>query len=183
MFEHLRPAIVMTVLFTLVTGLAYPLAITGIANAILPAQAAGSLIEREGRVVGSALIGQSFTGAGYLHPRPSAAGAGYDAMASGGSNLGPSSARLVADARTRAADWGSAPAPAEMITASASGLDPHITLAAALAQADRIAAARGMDRAAVEAAIRAAARGPAFGFVGGSVVNVLAVNLALDRAA
>lgn len=183
MLSQLRPAVTMALALTALLGIAYPLAVTGAAQALMPAQANGSLIERDGRIVGSALIGQSFTGAGYLHPRPSAAGEGYDAMASGGSNLGPSSAKLVADARARAAAWGAAPAPAEMITASASGLDPHISLDAALAQAPRIAAARGMDPAAVETAIRGAARGPAFGFVGAPVVNVLAANLALDAGA
>lgn len=183
MLSQLRPAVTMALALTALLGIGYPLAITGAAQALMPGQANGSPIERDGRVVGSALIGQTFTGAGYLHPRPSAAGNGYDAMASGGSNLGPSSAKLLADARARAADWGSTPAPAEMITASASGLDPHISLEAALAQVQRIAATRGVDAAVVETAIRGAVRGPAFGFVGAPVVNVLAANLALDAGA
>lgn len=180
MLSQLRPAVTLALAFTAILGVAYPLAVTGVAQAVMPAQAGGSLIERDGAVVGSALIGQDFTGAGYLHPRPSVTDPAYNAASSGGSNLGPSSAKLVAEVKARAAAFDVQPAPAEMATASASGLDPQITLGAALAQVPRIAAARGADPAAVEAAIRSAARGPAFGFVGRPVVNVLAANLALD---
>lgn len=178
MFSQLRPALTLLVAFSLLLGIAYPLAMTGISKALFPAQANGSLIVKDGTVIGSALIGQGFTQAGYLHPRPSAGG--YDAANSGGSNLGPSSKALIADVKTRATAFGPTPVPSDIVTASASGLDPHISLGAALAQVPRIAQARGVAPAQVEAAIRAATTGPAFGFVGGPVVNVLRANLALD---
>lgn len=181
MFTQLRPALTLLGAFSLLLGLLYPLAMTGIAQALFPAQANGSLIERDGAIVGSALIGQGFAQPGYLHPRPSAGG--YDAANSGGSNLGPSSKAQIAEIAARAAAFGPGPAPADIVTASASGLDPHISLTAALAQMPRIAAARGMAPEAVEAAIRAATTGSAFGFVGSHVVNVLQANLALDAAA
>ena len=146
MISHIRPAVVMVAGFTALLGLAYPLAVTGIAQLALPWQANGSLIERDGSVVGSALIGQSFTRPEYLHPRPSATDPAYNAVA----------------------------------TASGSGLDPHITLDAALRQVDRIAMARGLPATAVRDAIRDATTGPAFGLVGDPVVNVLTANLALD---
>lgn len=180
MILQLRPALVMVGAFTALLGLAYPLAMTGIAQVAMPRQADGSLVTRDGAVVGSALIGQSFTRPEYLHPRPSATDPAYNAGASTGSNLGPSSAALLAQVRERAAAFGAAPVPSEMATASGSGLDPHITLDAALRQVDRIAAARGIPAAAVKDAIRDAATGAAFGFVGEPVVNVLGANLALD---
>lgn len=183
MLAHLRPALMLTLIFTLLTGFLYPLAITGLAQALFPAAANGSLVTRGGAVIGSALIAQPFTGAGYLHPRPSAAG--WNAAGGGGSNLGPTSAALVAAVAARRAAFGAengAPAPIDAVTASASGLDPDISPANALAQAGRIAAARRADPAAVRALIGAAVKGPLFGLYGAPRVNVLEVNLALDAA-
>jgi len=187
MLSHLRPALVSMVLFTLLLGLAYPLGVTGLAQALLPGQANGSLIRADdGRVVGSALVGQAFSGPGYLHPRPSAAGDGYDASASSGSNLGPMDSRLTGRiAETAAGLRAESPAaiPGDAITASASGLDPHISPANAERQAPRIAAARGLPLAQVRAAIARETDGPLLGFIGRPTVNVLRVNLALDAEA
>jgi K+-transporting ATPase ATPase C chain len=192
MLTLLRPALVLTVLFTLLTGLAYPLAITGLAQGLLPHQANGSLITRGERVVGSELIGQAFTGPRYIHGRPSATTAAdpadatktvdapYNAAASGGSNLGPSSRALLEAVQARAAALGVAPAPADLVTASASGLDPHVSPAAAMAQAARVAAARGVAAARVEALVQRHTEGRSFGILGEPRVNVLALNLALD---
>lgn len=180
MLTHLRPALTMVGAFSLLLGLGYPLAMTGIAQALLPDQANGSLIERDGRVIGSSLIGQDFTRAEYLHGRPSATSPAYNASASGGSNLGPSSAALKTAVADRAAAFGPLPVPSDAVTASASGLDPHLSLKAALMQVPRIATERGLDPAAVELAIRKASSGPAFGLVGSAIVNVLEANLALD---
>ncbi|WP_421736233.1 potassium-transporting ATPase subunit KdpC [Caulobacter sp.] len=183
MLSHLRPAIVSTLFFTVLLGLAYPLAVTGAAGALFPAQASGSLIRSGGKVVGSNLIGQAFTGDAYLHPRPSAAGKGYDAAASSGSNYGPLNpdyaARVKTDADAlRAAGPGAIPVDA--VTASGSGLDPDVSPAYAQRQAARIAAARKLAPGRVEAVIAAQTRGPTLGFLGQSRVNVLKVNLALD---
>lgn len=183
MLTHLRPAIALTVLFTVLTGLAYPLAMTGIAQALFPAAANGSLIEREGTVIGSSLIAQGFAGDAYLHPRASASG--YNAAGTGATNLGPSSAALIADVADRRAAWealNGAPAPIDAVTTSGSGLDPDISPEAALAQADRIAAARGADPAEVRALIDAAVQGRALGLYGEPRVNVLLTNIALDEA-
>jgi K+-transporting ATPase ATPase C chain len=183
MLTHLRPAIALTVLFTLLTGLAYPLAMTGIAQALFPAAANGSLIEREGAVVGSSLIAQPFAGEGYLHPRASASG--YNAAGTGATNLGPTSATLIADVAARRAAWealNGATAPIDAVTTSGSGLDPDISPETALAQADRIAAARGADPAAVRALIEAAVQGRTLGLYGEPRVNVLVTNIALDEA-
>ncbi len=192
MLTLLRPALVLTVLFTLLTGLAYPLAITGLAQGLLPREANGSLITRGDRVVGSELIGQAFTGPRYVHGRPSATTAAdpadatktvdapYNAAASGGSNLGPSSRALLEAVQARAAAAGIAPAPADLVTASASGLDPHVSPAAAMAQAARVAAARGVAPARVEALVQRHTEGRSFGVLGEPRVNVLALNLALD---
>ena len=187
MFAHLRPALVMILLFTLLTGLAYPLAVTGIAQAVFPAQANGSLIERDGHVVGSALIGQAFAGDRYFHPRPSAAGAGgYDASASSGSNYGPLNPdlakRVQGDAATLRASTGHQEVPDDAVTTSGSGLDPDISPAYALLQADRIARARGASPEAVRRLIAAQVRQPALGFLGQPRVNVLLTNRALDAA-
>lgn len=186
MLSHLRPALVLLLLFTLLTGVLYPLAITGIAALAFPEQAAGSLLQRQGRVIGSALIGQRFSAPHYFHGRPSAAGAdGYDAMASGGSNLAPTSAALVARVRADIASAGARPGsvPADLVTASGSGLDPDISPAAAQAQIARVAAARRWPVDRVRAAVDVATEQPLLGLVGEPRVNVLRLNLMLDAAA
>lgn len=183
-----RPALVLLLVLSLLTGLVYPLAVTGLAQTLSPAAARGSLVERDGRVVGSALIGQSFTDPRHVWGRPSATTPmAYNASASGGSNLGPSNPALVAAVRERmaalrAADPGqTAPVPVDLVTASASGLDPDISRAAADYQAPRVARLRGLPLARVQAAIDEASTGPWLGFLGEPRVNVLALNLALDR--
>ncbi|WGM37765.1 potassium-transporting ATPase subunit KdpC [Caulobacter sp. NIBR1757] len=185
MLSHLRPALVSMALFTAVLGLAYPLTVTGIAQAALPAQANGSLVVDNGKVVGSALIAQGFSQPGYLHPRPSAAGKGYDAAGSSGSNYGPLNedyaARIKADADALRADNAS-PIPVDAVTTSGSGLDPDVSPANAERQVARIAAARGMAPDRVRAVIAKATQGPTLGFLGQPRVNVLKVNLALDAA-
>lgn len=183
MLQHLRPAFTLTLAFTLLTGLAYPLAITGLANRLFPDQAKGSLIEGGRGVIGSALIGQGFAGAGYLHPRPSASA--YGATPSGASNLGPTNAALIAEVAARRQAFlalNGVAAPVDAVTASASGLDPDISPETALAQAARIAKARGADLAAVRALILGRVQGPLWGLYGDATVNVLETNLALDAA-
>lgn len=185
MLSQLRPAIVMIALFTLLLGVAYPFAVTGVAQLAFPSQADGSLIRNaQGQVVGSALIGQPFAEARYLHPRPSAAGDGYDASASSGSNLGPLNADLAARIKTDAdairADTGATVIPADAVTTSASGLDPHISPAYARLQAARVAQARGVDVSAVQQVIDANTEGALLGFIGQPRVNVLLTNRALD---
>lgn len=183
MLTHLRPAIALTVVFTLLTGLAYPLVMTGAAQTLFPSAANGSLIETEDTVIGSSLIAQPFAGASYLHPRPSASG--WNAAGTGASNLGPTSAALIATVAERRAAWeaaNGAPAPIDAVTASGSGLDPHISPENALAQAGRIATARRMDESAVRAVIEAAVEGPWLGLYGERRVNVLLTNIALDEA-
>jgi K+-transporting ATPase ATPase C chain len=188
MLSDLRPAIVSTVLFTVLLGLVYPLAITGVAGVAFPYQAGGSLVrDGSGQVIGSALLGQGFAKDEYLHPRPSAAGAnGYDASASSGSNYGPLNAdlakRVKGDAETLRASTGHQEIPDDAITTSASGLDPDISPAYALLQADRIAKARGASPDEVRKVISAHVDAPALGFLGQSHVNVLMTNLALDAA-
>jgi K+-transporting ATPase ATPase C chain len=182
---HFRPALVTMGLFTALLGLAYPLAITGVAQVAFPAQANGSLIRNaKGVVVGSALIGQTFARAEYLHPRPSAAGSGYDASASSGSNMGPLNETLIAREKAQAAalraEAPGVPIPADAVTASASGLDPDISPAFARLQAARVAQARKAPQAAVRALIDSHVQQPLLGFIGQPRVNVLAVNRALD---
>lgn len=183
MLTQLRPAIMMTILFTLLTGLAYPLAITGLAQSLFPTAANGSLILQGDAVIGSALVAQPFAGPDYLHPRPSASN--WNAAGTGASNLGPTSAVLIADVAERRAAWetlNGQPAPIDAVTTSGSGLDPDISPENALAQVDRIASARGADVAAVRALIDSAARGRTLWLFGERTVNVLETNLALDAA-
>jgi K+-transporting ATPase ATPase C chain len=185
MLKALRPAIVMIALFTLLLGVAYPLAVTGVAQAAFPSQANGSLVrDRDGTVRGSALVGQAFAEARYLHPRPSAAGEGYDASASSGSNLGPMNedlkTRVAESAAAVRAEDGPGLIPADAVTASASGLDPDISPAYARLQAARVARARGVDVEQVQRIIDQHTERPLLGFIGQPRVNVLMTNRALD---
>ena len=183
MLAHLRPAIALTLFFTCLTGLAYPLAMTGAAQTLFPAAASGSLIDRDGTVIGSTLIAQPFAGAAYLHPRPSASG--WNAAGTGASNLGPTSAALIASVAERRAAWEAAngtDVPIDAITASGSGLDPDVSVENALGQSDRIAKARGADPVAVRALIEGAVQQPFLGLYGEARVNVLLTNIALDEA-
>jgi potassium-transporting ATPase KdpC subunit len=199
MLKEIRPAIVLLVALTLITGLAYPLAITGIAGVLFPHQAQGSLIERDGMVIGSALIGQVFTDDKYFHGRPSATNtpdpndptknvdAPYNAANSGGSNLGPTSKaladRLQGDVDKLKAENPSAPVPVDLVTTSASGLDPHISPAAALFQVPRVAKARNLPEDSLRQLVQERTEGRFLGLLGEPRVNVLALNIALDRVA
>ena len=187
MIADLRASVVATLLLVVLCCGAYPLVVWGIAQAAYPGKANGSLLKDGGNVVGSSLIGQGFRGPAYFHPRPSAAGQGYDAANSGGTNLGPTSKRLIEDVRSRVAAYRAenglppeALVPADAVTASASGLDPHISFANALHQAARIAAARGMTEDDVLKKVRAHAEGRTLGILGEPRVNVLMLNLDLD---
>ncbi|WP_017579266.1 K(+)-transporting ATPase subunit C [Nocardiopsis valliformis] len=188
MVRNLITAAGMLALFTLVTGLAYPLAVTGAAQAVFPHQANGSLLERDGRVVGSEQLAQGFTGQGYFHPRPS--DVDHDGAASGGANLGPLDEGLLEDFAARAEEYRAVnglaedhQVPVDAVTASASGLDPHISVANARLQADRVAEARGVPHEDVEALIGEHTAPRAAGVLGEPGVNVLNLNLALDEAA
>lgn len=181
----LRPAIVLTLLFALLLGIVYPLALTGIGQLAFPGQANGSLLrDARGTIIGSSLIAQGFTGDRYFHPRPSAAGKGYDGLASAGSNLGPASQaladRVKADVAANQAKAPGQSVPADLVTTSASGLDPHISPEAALYQVPRIAKARGLPEARVRALAEQAIEHPLLGFLGERRVNVLLLNRQLD---
>ena len=184
--HYLRPAIAVLVGLAAVTGLVYPAAVTAVAQIVFPAQANGSMITVDGRTVGSTLIGQAFSDPRYFWGRPSAAGDGYDGMASGGSNLGPTSRTLIervgADMDRLRGAHGTAPIPVDLVTASASGLDPDISPEAAAYQVARVAATRGLDPAEVEAAVARHTEGRLLGFLGEPRVHVLELNLDLDRA-
>lgn len=182
--KNLRTAILMLVVTTVLLGLIYPLVVTGIAQILFPAQANGSLIKNAaGEVVGSEWIAQSFTSAGYFHPRPSAVN--YDAAGSGGSNLGPTSAKLMERIKTDAAklqvENPRVPIPAELVTTSASGLDPHLSPVAVAFQLPRVAAARKQSLASIQAVVQQFTAARQFGLLGESRVNVLLLNLELDR--
>ncbi|NML93867.1 potassium-transporting ATPase subunit KdpC [Novosphingobium olei] len=182
----LRPALVMTGLFAGLLGLAYPAAITAVAQVAMPQQANGSLIVERGKVVGSHLIGQQFAAPGYFHGRPSAAGNGYDAAASSGSNLGPASQALHDRVRDALKSTPSSPGslvPPDLVTTSASGLDPHVSPEAAFLQVSRIAKARGLPEARVRSLVQDHVEGPLLGLLGEPRVNVLELNIALDAMA
>jgi K+-transporting ATPase ATPase C chain len=177
-------------LLTVLSGVLFPAALAGLAWLLFPRQAGGSLVDRDGEVVGSDLIGQDFSGPGYFHPRPSAAGRGYDAASSGGTNLGPSNPKLRDDVRALAETFralnGLAPdavVPADAVTRSGSGLDPHISPANADLQVPRVARARGMSEESVRRLVAAQTRGRSLGILGEPAVAVLPLNLALDRTA
>ncbi len=207
MLRQLRPAIVSVLVFMILTGLIFPSVITMIAKAVFPHQAGGSLIEQNGKVVGSEIIGQNFTSPGYFHPRPSAAGSGYDASASSGTNLGPTSDKLINGIHKRLPDGkddpsnfdgikdlaaayrkengllDNAPVPADAVTRSASGLDPHISPANAALQVARVARVRELSEDQVGKLVAENTAGRQLGFLGEPGVNVLKLNLALDKAA
>ena len=190
MLRQLRPALLSVLLFTALCGVLFPAVITAVSQAVFHRQANGSLVERDGRIVGSELIGQGFSAPGYFHSRPSAAGAGYDGSASGGTNLGPTSEKLINGTRDLVVAYRrenglaeDAAVPADAVTRSASGLDPHISPANAELQAARVARARGLPAETVRRLIRENTQGRQLGILGEPRVNVLKLNLALDRAA
>jgi K+-transporting ATPase ATPase C chain len=186
MRRQLVPAFAVFIALTVLTGIVYPLVVTGLTQIAFRSQANGSLIERDGRVVGSSLIGQGFEGRAYFHPRPSAAGDGYDAMSSSASNLGPTNPALVEAVEERRSAYeqtNGTRAPVDAVTASGSGLDPHISPKNARAQASRVARERGLPLAHVLRLVEQHTDGRSLGFLGEPGVNVLELNLALDRQA
>ena len=182
----LRPAFVLTILFAILLGIVYPLAMTGIGQAFFPTQANGSLVIANGKVVGSTVVGQAFTSDRYFQTRPSAAGKGYDGLASSGSNLGPTTQALVdrikPDVAKQRGAGNAGPLPADMVTASASGLDPDISPETAMLQTARVARVRGMPVDRVRALVKANVESPLFGILGEPHVDVLALNRALDAS-
>jgi len=184
--RNLIVAVLMTIVTTVLLGVIYPLGITAIAQIMFPDKANGELIERDGKVVGSRLIGQGFSSPGYFRSRPSAAGTGWDAANSAGSNLGPTNKKLIdavtANVETARQENPNAPVPIDMVTTSASGFDPHITPANAEFQLPRVARERGMSEADVRRVVAAHTKGRTFGFLGEPRVNVLELNLDLDHA-
>jgi K+-transporting ATPase ATPase C chain len=184
MKKNLITAILMTIATTILLGLIYPLVVTGLAQMMFPRKANGQLIERGGKIVGSSIIGQAFSGAGYFHSRPSAAGNGYDAANTNGSQLGPTNQKLIdrvkGDAATAQQDHPGEPVPIDLVTASASGIDPHITPAAAEFQLARVARERGIPEDRLHALVEKHTEGRQLGFLGEARVNVLELNLDLD---
>ncbi len=182
--RNLIVAILMTIVTTVLLGVGYPLVVTGLAQVIFPAKANGQLIERNGTVVGSAIIGQAFSSAGYFRSRPSAAGTGYDAANSGGTNLGPTNKKLIDSVKQAVSDAQKenpgTPVPVDLVTSSASGLDPHVSPAAAAFQVPRVAKERQMSDADVKQLVDEFTEGRQLGFFGEARVNVLLLNLALD---
>ena len=183
--RNLVVAVLMTIVTTLLLGVAYPLVVTGLAQVLFRDKANGQLIERGGKVIGSRIIGQSFSSPGYFRSRPSAAGTGYDATSSGGTNLGPTNKKLVdavtASVQAARKENPDAPIPIDLVTSSASGLDPHISPAAAAFQVPCVARERGMDASDLQRLVDARTAGRQLGFLGEPVVNVLELNLALDE--
>jgi K+-transporting ATPase ATPase C chain len=184
MKRNLVTAVLMTVATSILLGIIYPLVVTGFANVLFPQKAAGQLIQRDGKIVGSRIIGQPFTGPGYFHSRPSAAGGGYDAASSGGTNLGPTNQKLIdrvkRDVFALQSGNPGRPVPIDLVTTSASGLDPNISPAAAEFQIPRVAHERGMSECELRVLIATHTAGPQFGFLGEARVNVLELNLDLD---
>jgi K+-transporting ATPase ATPase C chain len=182
--SSLRPALVMTLLFAILLGLAYPLALTGIGQVLFPRQANGSLVTANGKVIGSTVVGQAFTSERYFQTRPSAAGKGYDGLASSGSNLGPTSQALAdrvrADIQRQQTAAPGRPVPSDLVTTSASGLDPHITPEAALYQVERVARVRGIEPEALRRLVGESVERPLLGFIGEPRVNVFELNRRLD---
>src|SRR5664279_1507460 len=186
MKKNLIISVMMTIVTTILLGIIYPLAVTGIAQVVFPHKANGQLISKNGKLVGSSIIGQPFSGPTYFHSRPSAAGTGYDAASSGGTNLGPTNQTLIArvdtDTKALQAENPGVPVPVDLVTTSASGLDPHISIAAAEFQVTRVAHERGMSPSQVRELVAVHTEGRQFGFLGEPRVNVLELNMALDSA-